>query len=369
MQGSAAGAASGGDLDELDRALVHALQIRPRAPWSLIGPVLGVDPVTAARRWKRLSAEGIAWVDGYLSPAYDHAVHAHVEIVTDGALLAGIATVLADDPEVLSLKQTSGSRDLLAIVVARDLGRLVDYVTERVCRVPGVRTTRIHVITMAPFEGNKWRLRALTPAQRARLTEPERERTAAPVGQLSPLDHRIAVALGRDGRLPLNELAAHTGTSVATVRRRLRTLVDSGRLSMRCTVARPLSGYPVSAVYFASVPAEHLDAATRALRTLPELRLCTVTAGPHNLILDMWLRALPDVHALEVHLARELSGLSLRVNERAVVLRTVKHVGRVLDRRGFGVKAVPMDLGQDAGPHASATAPGEDASAPVPGAE
>ena len=54
-------------LDELDYSLVNALQIAPRAPWSLIGEVLGISPVTAARRWERLTGEGHAWMTGYCS--------------------------------------------------------------------------------------------------------------------------------------------------------------------------------------------------------------------------------------------------------------------------------------------------------------
>ncbi|MFD8216034.1 AsnC family protein [Streptomyces sp. NPDC059697] len=50
------------ELDELDRGVVHALQIHPRAPWTLVGEVLGVNPVTAARRWHRLEEAGLAWV-------------------------------------------------------------------------------------------------------------------------------------------------------------------------------------------------------------------------------------------------------------------------------------------------------------------
>lgn len=334
-------------LDEMDLAIVHALQIQPRAPWTLVGEVLGIDPVTAARRWHRLQTSGAAWVDGYLSPAHAHGdvALAQLEIVLDGARIAEAARILAEDCEVLSLKQTSGSRDLIAIIQARDLDGLAEYVTERVCRAPGVRTTRLHVITAAPIEGSQWRLDSLTRAQQAQL-QPEAQ--DVPAEPLRPVDWHVVAALGHDGRMPLPDLARAAGTSVATAGRSLRRLVLSGRLSLRCTLARPLTGWPVSAVYFASVPAEHLETTAAALRTLPELRLCSITAGPHNLILDVWLRTLHDVHALEAHLARELGHLQLRTTERAVVLRTYKHVGRLLDRRGYGVRAVPMASGSAA---------------------
>lgn len=40
-------------LSEEDLALVHALQLQPRASWSVLGRALDVDPVTVARRWSR----------------------------------------------------------------------------------------------------------------------------------------------------------------------------------------------------------------------------------------------------------------------------------------------------------------------------
>ena len=40
-------------LDQLDRQLVRALQLDPRAPFSLIAEVLGVSEQTVARRYRQ----------------------------------------------------------------------------------------------------------------------------------------------------------------------------------------------------------------------------------------------------------------------------------------------------------------------------
>src|ERR1044071_8497969 len=48
--------------DELDLALVAALQAAPRADWQRVGQVLGVAGSTAARRWGRLTESGLAWL-------------------------------------------------------------------------------------------------------------------------------------------------------------------------------------------------------------------------------------------------------------------------------------------------------------------
>jgi hypothetical protein len=51
-----AGMQESGQLDELDFALIDALQIAPRASWKLNADVLGLNPVTDARRWERLNS-------------------------------------------------------------------------------------------------------------------------------------------------------------------------------------------------------------------------------------------------------------------------------------------------------------------------
>ena len=102
-----------------------------------------------------------------------------------------------------------------------------------------------------------------------------------------------------------------------------------------------MSGWPLSAVYFASAPADKLREISQALAGVAEVRSCAITAGPHNLVIDAWLRSLPDVHSLEAHLCARLP--PLRVADRAVVLRTVKHMGRLLDEDGRYRGVVPLD--------------------------
>ncbi len=51
-------------LDELDLAIVHALQIQPRVPWVRVGQVLEVAAVPVAPRWERLAGARAAWAHG-----------------------------------------------------------------------------------------------------------------------------------------------------------------------------------------------------------------------------------------------------------------------------------------------------------------
>ncbi|MET0448391.1 MAG: AsnC family transcriptional regulator [Aeromicrobium sp.] len=328
---------SDAELDETDRRLVHALQIQPRAPWRLVGDVIGLDPVTAARRWERLEQAGLAWVHALARTGRGvGSVSAWVEIRVDGDDIGTLADRLAQDDMVLSLRRMAGRRDLLALLAEADLPQLSMYVGDTLKQVAGVRDTRTHVITDAPILGMDWRLDALDPTEVAALEAPAASGTA-PERALDEVDWRIVRVLDRDGRAPVTQIAAQSEVSVNTVTRRLRSLMAGDQLHLHCDVTRQASGYPVSAVYFASVPAEHLAETTRALRTLPAVRVCSVVAGPANLIVDVWLRSIHDVHSLEVYVSERLSHFSWRVLDRSVSLRTYKHHGRLLDAAGRAV--------------------------------
>ncbi|MFE2937971.1 Lrp/AsnC family transcriptional regulator [Streptomyces sp. NPDC059255] len=331
------------ELDELDRGLVHALQIHPRAPWTLIGEVLGINPVTVARRWNRLTGAGLAWVTAYPRVSNTRAVVTGViEVDTEPGAAEDVAWALAAHPSMPNIKLTAGGRDIVATVQTMSLDELARLATSQFQRTPGVRATRTHVSTGVPTEGSQWRLRSLDSTQSARI-----EAALPPVHRAAPvagagwdsLDAHLLELLSTDGRMSLRELSARTDAGVSTVRRRLHSLLAS-RLNLRCDLARPLSGWPLSAVYFASVPGKYLDETSRILAGVREVRSCFIAAGPHTLVIDVWLRALSDVHAFEAHLSRQLPRLT--VNDRSVVLRTVKHMGRLLDHDGTCVGVVPL---------------------------
>src|SRR5262245_46867784 len=88
------------NVDELDRSLVGALQLDPRASWTQLGKQLEVDPATASRRWQRLHDAGVAWVTCY--PLFtQNSVGALVEIDCEAGAALGVASELANDPEAL----------------------------------------------------------------------------------------------------------------------------------------------------------------------------------------------------------------------------------------------------------------------------
>ena len=329
-------------LTDADLALVEALQIAPRAPWSAVGQALGVSAPAALRRWQRLADAGVAWVTGTpgLGVWADRCL-AYVEVTCRPRAKVAVAEELAGDPHALTVELTAGGSDVLVTVAAADLPTLGRYLLERLDRIAGVTGTRTRIATRLYTEGSGWRLGALTPPRGAVLDRLRPGAAARPT-RLDAVDRDLVVELGRDGRASFAALAQRAGVSQATARRRTGRLIDSGAVRLRTELAAPLAGWPVSAVLSADAPASRLQEVSASIGRIRQVRLCATLAGSPGLIVVAWLRAVDEVHRFEMALARGVPDLV--VADRRIVLRTVKRMGRLLDSDGRATGIVPMDV-------------------------
>ncbi|MFE7328612.1 Lrp/AsnC family transcriptional regulator [Streptomyces sp. NPDC057565] len=332
-----------GQLNEADSALVHALQISPRATWSRLASVLDHDAVTLARRWKRLTDRGAAWISCYPGPALAESGQgclAFVEVDCAGGRVLEVADRLSRQPMVTTVEHVTGDRDLLLTVMRPDLASLSRWVTRSLSSLPGVTASRTHVAGAIYTEGSRWRLRALSADQVARLTErrPPVGRTGGPP---TDLDRRIMVALSEDGRAPYTALAETCGTGVDTIRRRTRHLLDAGAVHIRCETARPLSQRPVAAVLWAQVPSGSVEDAARRIAGMPDVRLCAAITGRHNLLVVAWVRSVNDIQRLEARVTTQAPGST--IGDRAVALWPMKLSGHLLDEAGYRRGTIPID--------------------------
>jgi DNA-binding Lrp family transcriptional regulator len=346
-------------IDELDLALVDALRVNPRAPWSRLAGPLGVDPATLSRRWARLAAAGDAWVTCY--PSTDrlgYGVTALVEVECLADRVSAVAARLARDPQAASVAVVTGGADLLLTVGAADPSGLTSYVLDRIGTLPGVLRTRTSLVERTVREGSRWHDGALDAAQREAIACPAHapdggadggpgsgaDGTAgpgrAPSRQIIE-DRSLLMVLGEDGRMPYAELAQRTGLPATTVRRRLAELRASGRVVLRCDASPRLSGHPIGMFLWLELPADRLEPATAWFAGLPQTRMCGVTVGAANLNVCLMARHLPELRRVEEEMSRRFP--DVRVRERQLMLRTFKLVGRLLDAEGRAVGYVPLD--------------------------
>lgn len=332
----------GGAVDELDLAIVSALQYVPRASWAPIGQILGVDTATATRHWHRLADNGLAWVSCY--PNLSGTVSGWVEIASRPDMVSSVAASLAAEPHAVTVAHIAGDFDLIAAVVTPDDFAFSKYLIEWMNRIPGIlRTRTVPFLHSYYVDGSHWRLDGLTASQRAGLRGLQAPRPVDRDKTITSDARPIALALAADGRLPASELGAATGISERTAQRRLAHLVAAKQVVLRAEIARSASGWPVTVIFWARAPASHVNELASRIVGLREVRTCAVTAsGDNNIVFSAALRSGGDIQRLEMTLDREMSGLGLRIQSRSLVLRSVKLAGNLLDPLGRRIGTVPM---------------------------
>ncbi len=319
-------------VSENDLQLINALQIAPRASWSSLGSVLKNTPSALAARWNRLQKSGASWVTAYPVMGEAQSVMAYVELDCEPGARAAIYSTLAHCPEVVTIEESARGRDLLLTVICASLQEITVFALDRLPAINGVIKPRTHFVTRLHTEGNRWRLNALDPTQQQQC-----ERLSGthigPSQRKAPHDSKYLVeALAQDARISAAEIARSSGKNLATVRRQVGTLLDSGMISIRCEVAQGLTQWPVTCTYLSRVQAADLDRTVSALKTLPELRVCVSTTGSTNLLFSLWSRSISELYTIEHRFGKYLPWLE--IVDSAVTLRNRKRMGWLLNENG-----------------------------------
>ena len=74
---------------------------------------------------------------------------------------------------------------------------------------------------------------------------------------------------------------------------------------------------------------------------MPEVRLLTATTGETNVFLSTWLHSIDSAQGWEERVSAEFP--DVEVVDHAVVLRTVKRQGWILDELGRRLESAPID--------------------------
>jgi DNA-binding Lrp family transcriptional regulator len=317
-----------------DLRLIQALQVVPRAPWSRIGAALGCDPVTAARRWWRLSEGGYAWVTAYRVPRRRLVVL--IELACAPGTSLDVAARLAADPEVVTIDVTAGARDLVVTASFAGQDHLGDYLLHRLGAVPGLRDTTTHVLSRVVTDARSWRLRVLTADELAALEAIPRS-VGRVRGTVEPaMFDAVLAELRWDGRARAVDLAQRLDIGVDRARAALNGMLAGGGVVVRAEVARRYSGRPTYTWFFLRAPARTMDAVLGRLAALRDVRLLATAVGAANIVMAMWLTGVDEIQRVESAIEQSLPDVT--VVDRSLVLRTPKHLGRPLTAEGLSAE-------------------------------
>jgi DNA-binding Lrp family transcriptional regulator len=306
-------------IDDLDRQLAQCLGADGRASFSQLAQVLGVSDQTVARRYRRLRSSGALRVVGlkarhklgYLGwflrmrcvPGAGPAIAAALAKRTDTAWIQ----LLSGNTEVLCTLRGDGreGRESLLAKLPR---------SERIVAVTA--HSLLHMFTGGPM--GLGFLRVLPDD----LVEPLRQPVHAGHVELGELDFALFDALGVDGRASHAELAAVTGWSESTVRRRMDQLRDAGVLYFDLELDMPVFGFRSPTWLWLSMPPSELAATGAALAKFPEVAYAAATTGPANLVVCAVCRDETEFYEFLTGKVGVLPGIG-RV-ETSPIIKTVK---------------------------------------------
>ncbi|MHC5257411.1 Lrp/AsnC family transcriptional regulator [Streptomyces sp. UC4497] len=326
------------ELSVEEMALAHALQINGRASFKEIGEALGVSDQTAARRWSRLRSAGKLRVLGLTDPMRlgDSSWVVRIRCTPDAA--ASIGEALARRPDTTWVSLSSGGTELVCSVRTRGPGLREPLLLQKLPRTPQVMDVSAHCLLHVFFGKDLSsinKIGPLTPAQVAALTPPsvpKRATDAAPAVTLDDGDRQLLDLLARDGRAAPGELAAATGLSQSTVRRRIAELRAAGVLYFDVEYRLDVLQRNFRAALWLEIDPARLAEAGEALATHPEVPFAAAVTGTANLYASV------DATSAQ-HFYRYLTGPvatlpGLRHTTTAPVHRTFKGPGPYLPAAG-----------------------------------
>jgi DNA-binding Lrp family transcriptional regulator len=314
-------------LDDLDRRLVHALAIDGRAPFSRIAAVLGRSDRTIAHRYRRLRTTGLRVVgqaDGRRLGYADWLVR--IRCAPDVASAVATALTRRDDTGWVAV--AAGGTEITCVTRTRDGSDhlLLEKLT-RTPRVDGV-TAQCLLRGVAGLDGWSGRTSALSQEQVERLRDARNVLPSDEPVEFTDTDWALVRALALDGRTGHPALAAATGWSESTVRRRLAELHREGLLYFDVELDPAFLGYGCQAALWLTVVPSALTTVANALAGHSEIAYAAATTGATNVAAFAVCR---DLDALYDYLAVKLGALEgvLQVDTSPVV-RQVKRSGTVL---------------------------------------
>lgn len=147
----------GANIDEIDQKIIKILNEDGRASFTHIAQTLGVSPGMIRQRYNRLVEEGVVQVVAITNPMLmGLTIMAQIGVKVNVNRFHEIADQIASFEEVIYLVLLTGSYDLFVEVVCRDRNHLLDFLTNKLHSVEGVKEAETFVYLRIAKEIYTW---------------------------------------------------------------------------------------------------------------------------------------------------------------------------------------------------------------------
>jgi Lrp/AsnC family transcriptional regulator for asnA, asnC and gidA len=123
------------------------------------------------------------------------------------------------------------------------------------------------------------------------------------------IDVQLVRLLGQDARQNSEILAKQLNVSSATIRRKLRRLIQSGSLRIVGVVDPARFGLPLTAIIALDVAQEKLKSAIESLANRPEITWISTTTGRFDIIARGWFASTDDLSNFLVDRVSTVDGI------------------------------------------------------------
>ncbi|MBO8126588.1 MAG: Lrp/AsnC family transcriptional regulator [Firmicutes bacterium] len=140
--------------------------------------------------------------------------------------------------------------------------------------------------------------------------------------RLDTLDRLILKYLQEDGRTPFTTIANAAGVAEGTIRKRYARLVEKGLAKVVAVVNPEGLGLKTRAIVGIEVEGEQGEEVATELAKLPEVRYVAISAGEHDLIIEVVVASNEELYKFLTKRLREIKGV--KSSDTSMIMKTSK---------------------------------------------
>ncbi len=318
-------------LDDIDRRILETLQEDGRVAWATLARTVDVPESTAYRRTSALFEEGRVRV-GVLPTAPSEGVRLYeLRLRCRPGRQRDVARALAARSDTRWVAVVTGEYGVaaeLVVPVGADVAAVIfDDIEQRDDNILGSQPSMLLHTFKLPSN-----------LMRGFVYDPDLE-----LKELADGERALLGVLGEDGRRSYAAVAGEVGINESTIRRRVRTLLKTGRASVVTVVHPPSLGIEHEAIIRLDVLPEHLGSVARQLAKHPGVHYLAATFGETALVCEILMRTPGETYELISEVIGKARGIT----------RMTVEVELIVMKRAFlttpWTRQAPLELASAAG--------------------